>query len=290
MKHWILAARPKTLLAGFCPVAMGTVLAFRDDAFHFFSALAAFVGAMAIQIGTNLCNDYCDFFQGADTTKRKGPTRAVQAGLITAKQMLVATIVTFCVAALASCYLASRAGWPIAVLAAISIFLGVMYTAGRYSLAYLGLGDSFAFLFFGPIAVAGTHYVQALELSANALIAGCVPGFLSVCILVVNNLRDVEEDRVAGKKTLAVRFGVSFARVEYTVCMFGALLVPVVLWRHGSMNFAVTSCMLTIVPGLVIAAKVWKNNGTALNPFLGQTALVLLCYTLVFSLGCVFVW
>ena len=156
--HWILAARPKTLLAALSPVAIGATLALRDGKFQVWPMLTALLCAVSVQIGTNFCNDYCDFFQGADTDQRKGPKRAVQAGLISPRWMLVATVLMFSITALASGFLAFHAGWPFLVLGGLSILLGVLYTAGRYSLAYLGIADPFVLIFFGPVAVAGTYY------------------------------------------------------------------------------------------------------------------------------------
>ncbi|MCP4195123.1 MAG: 1,4-dihydroxy-2-naphthoate polyprenyltransferase [Planctomycetaceae bacterium] len=287
---WLQAARPKTLLASVCPVMIGAALAYRDHVFHLPSALAALVGALSIQIGTNFCNDYCDFLQGADTENRKGPTRAVQAGLTTPRQMMVATIVSFLVTILVCIYLVYRAGWPFAVIGGLSILFGVLYTASRYSLAYLGLGDLFVLVFFGPVAVAGTYYVQALQFVPQTVIAGLAPGFISVGILVVNNLRDVDEDRAAKKRTLAVRFGLTFARLEYLVCILAAAAIPVCLWQLDYLPAGVLIASFMLAPGVGMARRLGDLQGAKLNPFLGRTAALLLGYTLIFCLGCVFVW
>ncbi|MEL7267761.1 MAG: 1,4-dihydroxy-2-naphthoate octaprenyltransferase, partial [Planctomycetota bacterium] len=223
ISHWLLAARPKTLIAALSPVAMATAMAIADGGVHMLALAFALIGAISVQIGTNFCNDYCDFFQGADTDDRKGPTRAVQAGLISPRAMLIATILMFLITAIATCALAMRAGWPFLVIGALSILFGVLYTAGKYSLAYQGLGDPFVLVFFGPVAVAGTYYVQTLQwnnLGAVA-IAGLAPGLIATGLLVVNNLRDIDEDRAASKRTLAVRYGATFSRVQYTVCILG---------------------------------------------------------------------
>lgn len=288
--HWILAARPKTLVAGLCPVAIGTALAIRDNVAHVPAASAALIGAMAIQIGTNFCNDYFDFFQGADTDQRKGPTRAVQAGLVTPQGMLIATILSFGIATAASAYMTWRAGWEIAFLATVSIAFGVLYTAGRFSLAYLGLGDPFVVVFFGPVAVGGTYYVQALQVPVYVIVAGIAPGVIATALLVVNNLRDIDEDRTAGKRTVAVRFGRTFVRIEYTLCMIVAALIPFGLWT--SFNFPVSVLMASVatVPGLIVSRMVWTTDGEALNPYLGKTAAVLFLYSFIFSTGCVLVW
>ena len=225
--NWILASRPKTLLAGLSPVAIGAALALHDRQFHFWPMAIALLCAISVQIGTNFCNDYCDFFQGADTDDRKGPTRAVQSGLISPRAMLIATIAMFTITGLAAFGLYLRAGWPFLLLGALSILFGVLYTAGRYSLAYLGIADPFVLFFFGPVAVAGTYYVQALQLDTSTIIAGLGPGLIATGLLVVNNLRDIDEDRVANKRTLAVRFGARFSRYQYTICIVAGAVVPV---------------------------------------------------------------
>jgi 1,4-dihydroxy-2-naphthoate octaprenyltransferase len=264
-------------------VVIGTALARRDGVQHFPTALAALAGAIAIQIGTNFCNDYFDFRQGADTTSRQGPTRAVQAGLITPRAMWHATLLVFGMAAAISVYLVIRAGWPIAIVAVLSIACGIAYTASRYSLAYLGLGDLFVLVFFGPVAVAGTYYVQALTWAPSAIVAGMAPGLISVGILVVNNLRDIHQDARANKRTLAVRWGAGFARRQYVLCLVGAALVPCILWYSFRFPPAILASPLSLVPGLLAARELWRRAGAALNPLLGATAAVLLLFTLVFS-------
>lgn len=287
LKNWWLAARPKTLMASVCPVTIGTALAIHDHAFHLPAALAALTGALSIQIGTNYCNDYFDFRQGADTSARKGPTRAVQAGLITPGKMAVATCLVFSVTAAICVYLVLRAGWPLAALGVISIFCGVWYTATRFSLAYLGLGDLFVLVFFGPIAVAGTYYVQSLRFSWPTLVAGIAPGLLSVAILVVNNLRDLQEDAAAQKRTLAVRLGARFARFEYFSCMIGAAMIPWIMWRAYEYPLAILIASAATLPGFMIATRLGNLSGTALNPMLGKTAAVLLLFTVTFASVCI---
>lgn len=284
ISHWILAARPKTLLAALSPVAIGTALAIGDDGFQLWPMLAAMLCAFSVQIGTNFCNDYCDFFQGADTDDRKGPTRAVQAGLISPRAMLIGTVFMFSLTALASGLLAWRAGWPFLVLGAMSITLGVLYTAGRFSLAYLGIADPFVLIFFGPVAVAGTYYVQALQLDWPVGIAGLGPGLIATGLLVVNNLRDIGEDRTANKRTLAVRFGATFSRYQYAACIVGSGLVPAAFAFADGSSWPMLAC-LVLVPGLLVIGKVWRNDGVALKPCLGMTAGLLLLFTVLFCLG-----
>ena len=284
VKNWILAARPKTLLAGFAPVAIGATLAFCDGQFRVWPMLGALLCAISVQIGTNFCNDYCDFFQGADTDDRKGPTRAVQSGLISPRAMLVATIMMFAITGLASWLLYLRAGWPFLVLGAFSILFGVLYTAGRFSLAYLGIADPFVLVFFGPVAVAGTHYVQSLQFDWSTVIAGLAPGLIATGLLVVNNLRDIDEDREANKRTLAVRFGATFSRYQYTACIVLAALVPLVFGAIKNQWWP-TLASLVILPGAFVMLKVWRNDGVALRPYLGMIAGLLLRSTVLFCAG-----
>ena len=282
--NWFLAARPKTLLAGFAPVAIGAALATRDGSFHLTATLTALVCAISVQIGTNFCNDYCDYFQGADTEARKGPTRAVQAGLISPRSMLVATIFMFSITALAAWSLSLRAGWPFLVLGGFSILFGVLYTAGRYSLAYLGIADPFVLFFFGPVAVAGTYYVQSLNFSWSAVVAGLGPGLIATGLLVVNNLRDIDEDRIANKRTLAVRFGAKFSRIQYAACIVFSSMIPVIFAMMEDAWTVVTASSV-IFPGLYLIMQVCRKDGFALKPYLGMTAGLLLLFTVLFCAG-----
>jgi len=282
--NWFLAARPKTLLAGLSPVAIGAALAMRDGAFQLWPMLTALLCAISVQIGTNFCNDYCDFFQGADTDERKGPTRAVHSGLITPRAMLIATVLMFAITAIAAYSLYLRAGWVFLVLGVFSILFGVLYTAGRYSLAYLGIADPFVLFFFGPVAVAGTYYVQALQFDWPIVVAGLGPGLIATGLLVVNNLRDIDEDRTANKRTLAVRFGARFSRYQYSLCIIAGAIVPVVFAFSKGVWWTLLAA-LVIVPGAIVINKVWRNDGFALRPCLGMTAGLLLLYTVLFCVG-----
>lgn len=283
---WLLAARPKTLWAAFAPVLLGTALAVEDGAFHALSALSALLAAVLIQVGTNYANDYHDFVKGADTDRRKGPTRVTQAGLVSPDAVKRAAFVAFGLAFLAGLYLVMRGGWPILVIGSLSILFGVLYTAGRYSLAYLGLADFFVLVFFGPVAVAGTHFVQALEFSPIAVLVGLGPGFLSTAILLVNNTRDVEEDREAGKKTLIVRFGRKAGTVLYGACIAGAaavVLAATVPYQHHWWSLAA----LAVLPiGYRYAQRMRRaTDPRTLNPLLGATSRLLLIYCVLLGAG-----
>lgn len=263
---------------------MGTALAAYDGGFHALACAAALFGALTIQVGTNFCNDYFDYFQGADTPDRKGPTRAVASGLITPRQMACATVLVFTVTLALSLYLSQRAGWLFLVIGLASILFGVMYTAGKWSLAYMGLGDPFVLVFFGPVAVGGTYYVQTLAWRWPVAVAGLAPGLIAVGLLVANNLRDIEEDKRADKRTLAVRFGATFSRCQFTICLMLGTLLPILLWRLGYPQ-RVLWAALTSIPAAGLSLLVWRRNGRELLPCLGMTAGILLLYTLVFCIG-----
>ena len=282
---WLTAIRPKTLWAAVAPVVMGVALAVGAGGFHAPSAILTLLSALFIQIGTNLYNDYADFLKGADTEDRKGPLRVTQAGLVTPEAMKRATYLVFALAVAAGGYLMWRGGWPIVIIGVSSIICGFLYTAGRYSLAYLGLGDLFVLIFFGPVAVGGTFYVQTLSIHAYVLIAGLAPGLLAVAILLVNNIRDVDEDRIAGKKTIVVRFGRMFGLFCYVACMFGAAGIPIVLYGFFPARYWILLASIVMAGSfLLIRRLVMTPPGPALNPVLGATALLLLVYSIVFSI------
>ena len=226
---WILAIRPKTLPAAASPVIVGSALAFVDGKFNFWPALAALLGSLLLQIISNVANDLFDFKRGADAGDRIGPTRVTQAGLLTPDQVQRGLNFLIGLTVLIGIYLVIHAGWPILVLGVVAIISAVAYTAGPFPLAYHGLGDIFVFVFFGLSATAGTYFVQAGSVSSATWWMASAIGLLIVAILVVNNLRDIESDRAAGKRTLAVRFGVQGTRLEYTFCFIGAFAIPMIL-------------------------------------------------------------
>jgi 1,4-dihydroxy-2-naphthoate polyprenyltransferase len=285
MNAWVLAARPKTLWAAVGPVAIGVGMAYGDRLHHWPSALACLVCALLIQIATNFWNDYADFRKGADTSERTGPTRATQSGLVTPPAMRNAALLTFAAATAFSIYLVARAGWPLAAIGGASILSGILYTGGPRPLGYLGLGDVFVLIFFGPVAVAGTYYAQALRVTSDVIFAGLAPGLLSTAVLVVNNLRDRETDAKAGKRTLAVRFGERFAQAEYFFCIAGASFVPFALYMKTGRHVNSLAASATILAALPAVRAVFTRKGKALNPILGYTALLLLLYSFLFVVG-----
>lgn len=275
LKFWFLAVRPKTLAASICPVVMGSVLAYKDGYFAWLWLVLSVGAALLVQIGTNLANDYYDFKKGADTSERIGPIRVTQSGLIAPNRVGFAFMLCFGLAFLMAFALAYRGGWPIIVIGVLSILFGYLYTGGPYPLAYSGLGDVTAFVFFGPVAVAGTYYVHALSGSFESVLIGIAPGLFSMAILSVNNLRDVVGDALANKRTLAVRFGVKFVRLEYFFCIFLAIFLG--MWHVSFWMAAI------FIPALPILQIVLKSEGPILNKALADTGRLLVTYTILFT-------
>jgi len=282
---WWAAIRPATLTAAFGPVLVGSALANAHARFRLGPALAALLGAIFIQIGTNLFNDYADFIKGADTDERLGPDRAAQKGWLSPRQVAMGAIWAFGIATLFGVYLVATAGWPIVAIGLLSITAGVLYTGGPWPLAYVGLGDLFVLLFFGVVAVCGTFYVQALRVTPDVLLASLSVGLFATGILVVNNLRDRHTDIKAGKKTLVVRFGALFARWEYTLLIGGGylLVLLVALFSRGSLGWLLPLLSLPLAWHEV--RSVWKKDGADLNDHLGGTAKLGLIFSVLLSLG-----
>ena len=287
---WWLAIRPRTLWAAVAPVLAGSALALWHGSFAPGWALVALAGALLIQVGCNLHNDWADARHGADTDARVGPTRVTQAGLIPPRHVLSGALVAFAAAAAIGVAGVVRAGWPLAVLLAACVTAAVSYTGGP-RLGYLGLGDLLVLVFFGPVAVGATYYLQALALPPLALAVGLGPGLLATAILVVNNLRDRATDERAGKRTLAVRFGDRFARAEYLGCLLaGVLLPPVLLLAAGAggARWPAALPLLALIPALRLNARLRTTPaGPALNPLLARTAQVLLLQALLLLAGAI---
>ncbi len=272
LKIWWLAARPATLTAALAPLAVGGALAWRDRVGEALPWLAALVGALLIQLGTNFANDVFDYEKGADTAARKGPLRVTQAGLVTPAAVKRAMILTFALAVLCGSYLVWRCGMPVVYIGLASVAAGVLYTGGPWPLGYLGLGDVFVFAFFGVVAVVGTYFVQAGTFGPDAVLWSLPVGASCTAILVVNNLRDAETDVLVGKRTLAVRWGATAVRVEYLLMAAMAVGVPVGLAvRDGAWPLALP---LLALPAIARSARVvWKHSdGPTLNGALGSTA------------------
>jgi 1,4-dihydroxy-2-naphthoate polyprenyltransferase len=283
---WWLAARPKTLPAAATPVIIAGALALADGVFHLPSFLAALLGGLLIQIGTNYANDLFDFKKSVDTHERLGPLRVTQAGLVTQSEMRTATIIVFALAFCVGIYLVARGGVPVVIIGITSILCGVLYTAGPYPLGYIGLGELFVLIFFGFVPVAGTYYVMALKINSQVLLAGLAPGLLSIGILAVNNLRDLNTDRVSGKRTLAVRFGKRFAQIEYIVVVVAATLYPLLhylIFRKHPFTMLASVTLLLTFP--LCKTVLTVDDGKALNNTLAGTGRLLLLFGICFSAG-----
>jgi 1,4-dihydroxy-2-naphthoate octaprenyltransferase len=286
VRLWLIAARPRTLPAAVSPVLVGTALAGSEDVFRPLAFAAALTGSVFIQIGTNLSNDYSDARRGADTEDRLGPVRVTAGGLMPPRKVLIGTYVAFGVAVAAGAYLAAVAGWELLAVGAASILAGVLYTGGPRPYGYEGLGELFVFLFFGVVAVTGSYFVQTEELRWEAFALAVPVGLLSAAILVVNNVRDIETDRRAGKRTLAVKLGRHRAVRLFAAMLALAFASPVAVWLLGGLSAWVLLALapLPLAPPLVrtVAAR---TDGPALNGALARTGMLLAVFSLLLSVG-----
>ncbi len=281
-----MAARVRTLPAAIAPVLVGTSLALGADTFHPLAFVAALLGAVFIQVGTNLSNDYSDARRGADAEDRLGPVRVTAGGLVPPRQVLVATYVTFGLAVACGAYLIAVAGWELLAVGAASILAGVLYTGGPRPYGYEGLGEVFVFLFFGIVAVVGSYFVQVQSLPWQAFVCAVPVGLLASAILVVNNVRDIDSDRRAGKRTLAVRLGRARTRRLYTAMLAGAYAVAPLPWLFGSMD----AWLLLPWATIPLAAKVntvvqTRTDGPSLNGALARTGATQLLFCVLYSAG-----
>ena len=281
-----MAARPRTLPAAVAPVLVGTSLAIRYGTFHPLAFIAALLGAMAIQIGTNLSNDYSDARRGADTDERIGPVRVTAGGLVPPRQVLIATYLTFAAAVLCGIYLIAIAGWALLAVGAASILAGVLYTGGPRPYGYAGLGEVFVFLFFGIVAVSGSYFVQRRALPWQAFVLAVPVGLLIAAILVVNNVRDIDTDRRAGKRTLAVRLGRGRTRVLFAAIVAAAFVTSWVPWFAGSLSawLLLTLAAAPLALGVVATVRT-HSDGPSLNSALARTAKLALAFCLLLCAG-----
>lgn len=286
IKSWVLAIRPKTLTAAIVPIAVGTALPVLHGKaplpwVSWFALLASFF----IQIGTNFVNDAKDFEKGADTEKRIGPQRVTQSGLFTSRQVMWAAGLVFLLSILCGLPLVFRGGFPIFLIGLLSVTMGYAYTAGPFPLAYRGLGDLFVIVFFGLIAVSGLYYLQVLEFSWDAIWAGLQVGFHSTVLIAINNYRDMVGDSEVGKRTLAVRFGQKFAKVE----IVSLSVLPYIMnlyWFFQQKMGPVILPILAMPLTLHVILGVWKSEpGPVLNQFLAKASLQHLLFGGLFALG-----
>ena len=288
MKNWLWAARLKTLTAAISPVILGSALAFHDGSFYLLICAMTLLAAVLIQIGTNFANDVFDFQKGTDREDRKGPLRVTHSGLISPEKMIRAMWLTFALAICVGFYLAWIGGWPIVWIGLLSIAAGILYTGGPYPLGYHGWGDVFVFIFFGLIAVPGTYYLQMGIISNLSIWMGAIMGMLSTAILVVNNLRDADTDKISGKKTLAVRFGKKFSKMQYSILILSPFLLPLYIWWNieNELSLLITISLLPISFHLI--KQIFSLTGRDLNLVLARTARFLFFFTILLSAGLVF--
>ncbi len=285
-KIWLLACRPKTLPAGIAPVIVGGAIAYGTGEFSPLPFVLALLGSTFIQIGANFSNDLFDFLKNADTHDRVGPLRVTQAGLVSAHEMKIATAIVFLLAFACGIYLVYEGGWPIAIIGLTAILFAVLYTGGPYPIGYHGLGDLFVLIYFGPVAVAGTAYVSSGIYSSTAAIAGLAPGLLSTAILTVNNLRDIDSDRKAGKKTLASRFGSRFAKFEYLVCLMISYMLAPAMCAAGIFPSGSLLTLAAVPLSIITTRKIFADSPPdVLNGALAETGLVLFLYSVLFTIG-----
>jgi 1,4-dihydroxy-2-naphthoate octaprenyltransferase len=285
-RAWLLAARPATLPAAVVPVLVGSAAATATGHFRWDVFAAALLGSLLIQIGTNFANDLFDFKKGADTADRLGPTRVTQSGLISPAEVQAAMIATFGAAVLVGVYLVLIGGWPIVAIGVLSILSGIAYTGGPWPLGYHGLGDVFVFIFFGLVAVMGTYYLHTGTVDARALAASIPVGLLITAILVINNLRDIDTDRLAGKHTLATRLGRAATRGEYIAMLVVSYLIPPALAVAGLAPWWVLLPWLSLPLAVGLGRIVLSGaEGRALNPVLKRTGQLVLVFGVLFALG-----
>jgi 1,4-dihydroxy-2-naphthoate octaprenyltransferase len=283
---WLAAARPRTLPAAIAPVLVGTALAASEDVFRPLALVAALIGSVFIQVGTNLANDYSDAHRGADAEDRLGPVRVTASGLVAPRQVLVATWLAFGVALAAGAYLIALVGWEILVVGVASILAGVLYTGGPRPYGYEGLGEVFVFLFFGIVAVVGSYYVQTEHLTRLSFELAVPVGLLAASILMVNNVRDIETDGRVGKRTLAVRLGRRRARRLYSLTILAAFALTLLIVITGEGSPWLLLALLSAPLGPPIMRTVaTRKDGPSLNAALAGTGRLLGVYALLLSAG-----
>jgi 1,4-dihydroxy-2-naphthoate polyprenyltransferase len=286
LKSWLLASRPKTLTAAVVPILVGTSLAAtQGQSLQLWISCIALISALFIQTGTNFVNDAADFEKGADTPDRLGPQRVTQSGVFSAHQVWTAAGICFLASAVLAIPLLIQGGWPIFWIGVVSILCGYAYTAGPYPLAYLGLGDLFVLLFFGWVAVSGIYFLNTGRLEDPVWIAGSQVGLLATVLIAINNLRDCSTDRVANKRTLPVRFGVLFARMEILFLCLTPFLGCMYWYQHG-LVWASLLPLCTLPLAVRLTWKIFTTRpGKIYNQFLAQGALLHLSFGILLSLG-----
>jgi len=285
INSWLLASRPKTLLAAVVPVMVGSALAISMNKFFLPYSIVALLCSILIQIGTNFTNDLYDFLKGSDTVKRKGPRRVLASGLISVSEMRITIILVFGLTFLLGLYLVYSVGILILWVGIFSIFAGIIYTAGPYPLAYNGLGDIFVFIFFGIVGTMGTFYLHTQEISILSFIVSIPVGALITNILVVNNFRDIDEDREANKRTLAVILGREFSRWQFIILIILSYLTSFSLYLQFDFNFWIFLPFATIPISIILIRMLYTFKGEELNKTLELSAKFAGIFGLCFSLS-----
>ena len=284
-KIWMLAARPKTLPAAASSAILGIALAIHDGNFSLLPAIIALLISILLQVGANFSNDLFDYQKGADAKNRLGPIRVTQAGLLSTRQVTIGMIFIFSVSALLGLYLAIDAGWLVVLIGFLAILAALAYTGGPFPFGYHSMGDIFVLIFFGFAAVCGTYFVQAKNISVASIWGGLAMGLLITNILVVNNLRDIDSDRLVNKRTLAVSIGIKWTRVEYSMFVLFAYLVPVFLTIYSKTYLFSLLTWFSVPFAIILIKEIFIVEGRPLNKTLAGTATLALIYSLLFSLG-----
>ncbi len=284
-QSWLLATRPKTLLAAFVPVLVGSALAINSGKFFLLNSLIALLCSLLIQIGTNFTNDLYDFLKGADNHKRKGPTRVLSSGLITVAEMKVGSFLIFFLAFLFGLYLVKSAGIVILIIGVVSIIAGIAYTAGPFPLAYNGLGDIFVFMFFGVVGTMGTYFLHTKEFSFLSFLASIPVGALITNILIINNYRDIDEDKAAGKNTLAVLLGRNFTRYQFIFFLIISFAIPAILFFAFHFHIWIFLPYITIPLAYRLILMIYTFDGLQLNKTLELTAKFSAIFGILFAAG-----
>jgi 1,4-dihydroxy-2-naphthoate octaprenyltransferase len=282
---WLLASRPKTLLAAIVPVMVGSALAMAQNKFTLIYSVLALICSILIQVGTNFTNDLYDHLKGADKELRKGPLRVLSSGLISQIEMRNAIIFVFGLTFLLGLYLVYSAGIVVLIIGIVSILAGIAYTAGPYPLAYHGLGDIFVFIFFGIIGTTGTYYLHLHEFNLISLLISIPVGALITNILVVNNYRDIEEDREAKKITLAVKFGKTFTKIQFIISIVVSYLVLLILFLEFNFSLWIFLPVITLPFAFIQVKMLFSFEGSKLNKTLELSAKYAALFGTLFSIG-----
>lgn len=283
---WWSAVRPATLAASVAPVLAGTAVAIHEGGIRPAAGFGALVVALAMQVGVNFANDYSDFVRGADTPRRVGPVRAAASGVVAPDQVRWAALIAFGIAGAAGLALSLTTDWRLLVVGAACLLAGWLYTGGPRPYGYLGLGELFVFVFFGLVATGGTVYVESLRVTPLAVLAGCGIGSLATAILVLNNIRDIETDAAAGKRTLATRIGRDRTLILLPLLAGAAFIVPILMAIFGLAGATVLLVLLAIpIAAVPLRTAFASRTGPALVAALRRMAAAEMAYAMLLAVG-----